>query len=161
MANAEAELDGLLSRMGQGCGPLLMMHELLRAYARLPLDANDGQELVNGFAARMRAGWRLSPMPLNEGLEDASREAKRELVQHLSPQGLALVTSLDLGATLLIVKTDAGKGFLGRQKAVFNCFITEGSDGFERAGLAPTIPRAFGILDSLYQVVAAVNRDAR
>ena len=146
-------LDDVLTRT-----PLVTMDELMRAYSRLSLNDDERQGIVDCFGTRMKAGWRLSPMPLNAGLEDASREAKRALVQQLSAQGAALVTSFDLGATLLILKTDAGTGFLGRQKVAYVCFVTESNDGFERAGVAPTISRAFGILDSMYQIVLEAER---
>lgn len=159
MALALDEKDSLFPREGQRrlLTPTITMDELVRAHARLPLDADDRQELLNGFATRMKAGWHLSPMPLEARLEEVSREAKRAFVEQTTPQGLAFVSSLDLKVSLLIVKTDAGRGFFGRQKASFTCFVTEGADGFERAGVVPTIPRAFGILDSLYQVVVAVD----
>lgn len=137
---------------------MVTMDELMRAHARLPLKDDDRQGIVDCIGTRMKAGRRLSPMPLNAGLDDASREAKRALVQQLSARGAALVTSFDLGATLLILKTDAGTGFLGRQKVAYVCFVTESNDGFERAGVAPTIPRAFGILDSMYQIIEAAER---
>ncbi|TXM69099.1 hypothetical protein [Methylobacterium sp. WL120] len=159
MSYAQDELDAICPSAAQRRlqEPSTTLDEVLRAYARLPLDDDDHRALRDSFIARVKLGRRITPMPLDPQFEHATREDYLGFVQGMAPQGLTFVTAWDLEASLLIVKTDAGKGFFGRQRATYACFVNDMTGRLDAAGVVPSIPLAFGVLDGLYRVADRVG----
>ncbi|WP_336488233.1 hypothetical protein [Methylobacterium nigriterrae] len=132
--------------------------EVLRAYARLPMDKADHRSFFDSLIDRVKQGRRVTPMPLSSEFENASREDYITFNQEVAPDGLAFVTAWDLEASLMIVKTNAGRTFLGKQRATYACFVGGPSGAFEAAGVVSSIQAAFGVVDELYRAHQRIMR---
>ncbi|WP_157091631.1 hypothetical protein [Methylobacterium nodulans] len=142
-----AGLEHLVSR-----ATLPTLEEAMRSHRRVPLDADDIRLVFRTGKSWLHIGREIQPLPLDPCLRNPNPEQMIDFIESASAQGLVFISSWDLETTLVIMKIDAGRNWLGKQRTQFACFLSDAAGYLQPEGIVRLIPEAFDKLESLYKI---------
>lgn len=110
----------------------LSLDELLRALSRIPYSQPEQQALMHDMEALRQRGILVGLV--SHRVRDLPRPEAREYLDTMLRQGVAFMVVRDCPAEVVIVKTNAGRGWFGKHKSSFYVFLADfdPTDGYHR-----------------------------
>lgn len=155
-------MDRFLDTYG-AASPLLEFDALMRSLPRIPYNDAEFSVLLDCTRTGRKRGLHTGAVSRQfGGLSRADAEAH---TLGMLKQGVAFMACREWPLDIAIIKTDAGRGWLGKQKAAYNLFIEHDEEGghFQRGVVRPSLRfaaiDALVFFESLQKVGEAVARD--
>ena len=129
----------------------LSLDQICRAHRRLACDTANKHTIKAAVTYFNDQNRKVVPQPLF-GLRESTEDSRIEAFLKNFRNGVIFLSIAEMGASLLIVKVDAGRGFFGGQRFDWVCYLGMGGDSYQPAGTSPSLAHAIMRMDALYRV---------
>ncbi len=137
----------------------LSLDQICRAHRRVPFEPFDRIAITSAMENFKRGGRLVAPYPL-VGLRESTEADRGEVFLSGLKGGVFFLSGVDIGASLVVLKVDAGRGLFGGQKVTYSCYLGMGDDRYQPVGTTATLAHALMNLEALYRRFDAVKKAA-
>jgi hypothetical protein len=147
------DLDDAL-RMGQAAleANASSLAEIMRVLRRQPFEVAEVHYAQEAVTLWQRQGRDVVLAPLDPEYHSQPQAERNAQRARFAREGVMFLASGDLGIQMLIVKTDAGRGLLGRQKTDYSCYASFDLTSYQPVGTTSTLTGAMTKLGALYRM---------